>query len=85
MKKNVKSLFILQVVLGVLALGSLIGSIAFGSIQDQSFPFVGAGGTVPTTIDSGYEGGAIGLGIICAACLVCITWLQIVRTNLNGD
>ena len=79
--KFTKSIF-LQTLLGVVALISGLNCIELGNKYQvgtyekklgRSFNYE----TVGTSIDAGYDGGAIAMGIICSVCIIMIVWLEI--------
>lgn len=81
--KTFKSIF-LQLLLGIVAVASWINCHLIGNNSE--------GGTylkrtedgyesVGTSIDAGFNGGALAMGIICSVCIIMIVWLEINKQN----
>ena len=82
-----KKIVIIQLAMSVIAVASGLGSIGFG--QNQAYGnmtqyFIREGGRtqaigIPVNVDTGFDGGAIGLGIISAICFFCVVWIEITK------
>lgn len=59
----------------------VIGQMTEKTVSDHVITTRGDYDLVAGSITSGFNGGAIGLGIIAAACFVCFTWLQVIETK----
>ncbi|MFN5323955.1 MAG: hypothetical protein ACK5C5_03465 [Bacteroidota bacterium] len=85
----IKSYF-LQFLLGALALISYIQVEQLGRMQFsdngeyfKTIDFNHTGETVGTSVavSTGYNGGAIAMGLICSVCIVMIVWIEIRKTS----
>lgn len=77
--KFLQSIF-LQLILSVIAIGSFQECQELGSKNEVgTYIKTGEGHyeTIGTSIDAGYKGGALGMGIICSVCIIMIVWLEI--------
>lgn len=89
-----KSLKRLQLVLIVFAFLTLVGSILIGVLTKET-ETIGdileqytdhnhwAAGHVANSLEAGYIGGAIGLAIISASCIIGTVWLEIVKFKFS--
>jgi hypothetical protein len=79
--KFLKSIF-LQTILSVIAVISWVncqelGKKYEGGIYDREISNTLNSETVETSIEAGFNGGALGMGIICSICIVMVVWLEI--------
>ncbi len=77
--KTFKSIF-LQLLLGIVALASWINCHLIGNNSEGGTYLKSTDDdyeTVGTSIDAGYNGGALAMGIICSVCIIMIVWLEI--------
>lgn len=74
--KFLQSIF-LQVILGIVAFASFEECKMSGERFEVGTYQVEVLETVGTSIDSGFNGGALGMGIVCSVCIVMIVWLEI--------
>ncbi|WP_396141680.1 hypothetical protein [Flavobacterium sp.] len=77
--KTFKSIF-LQLLLSLVAVASWINCHFIGNNSEGGTylkPTNDDYETVGTSIDAGYNGGALGMGIICSVCIIMIVWLEI--------
>ena len=82
--KTFKSIF-LQLLLGIIALASWINCNEIGNraqdgtyyknIRERDSELIG------TSIDAGFNGGALAMGIICSVCIIMIVWLEVNKQN----
>lgn len=85
--KFIQSIF-LQVILGIVAIVAFNESISLGGMfssevgtykkniienYEETVEVVGTS----IAVDSGYNGGAFAMGIICSVCIIMIVWLEI--------
>ena len=82
--KFLQSIF-LQVILGIVGFNAFeqcriighsfeVGTYEKGADYDTTE-------TVGTSIDAGFNGGALAMGIICSVCIIMIVWLEINKQN----
>ncbi|WP_196889411.1 hypothetical protein [Aureivirga sp. CE67] len=85
---------LIELILITAAIGTAIGSGTIGMKTDKIVTkgrvIEGSGlnrykgiENVANAIDTGFDGGAIGLGIISAACILGIVWIEITRIKLK--
>ena len=81
--KTFKSIF-LQLLLGIIAVASWINCHIIGN-QSKGGTYTKRTEedweTVGTSIDAGFNGGALAMGIICSVCIIMIVWLEINKQN----
>ena len=83
--KTLKSIF-LQLLLGIVAVASWINCHMIGNHSDVGIYLKRTDGNneiVGTSIDAGFNGGALAMGIICSVCIIMIVWLEISKQNRN--
>lgn len=77
--KTFKSIF-LQLLLSIVAVASWINCQMIGNNADVG-TYIKRNDydreEVGTSIDAGFNGGALGMGIICSVCIIMIVWLEI--------
>ncbi|MBP9847871.1 MAG: hypothetical protein KBC58_00375 [Flavobacterium sp.] len=81
--KTFKSIF-LQLLLGIIAIASWINCHLMGNLSEGGTYYKSTEGdyeTVGTSIDAGFNGGALAMGIICSVCIIMIVWLEINKPN----
>lgn len=74
-----KRLTILELVLAIFALVGMIGSITFGVMDVRLRTYPINEGAVNITHETGWNGGAIAMGIIGAASLVSIVLIELAK------
>ena len=80
--KNLTRLDKIEILLGVVAIITGLISVLIGTSIDNS-SYYSARSEVQISLESGYDGGALGFAIISACCIVMITWIEITRFKIN--
>jgi hypothetical protein len=70
-----KRLNSLELILGIIFIGSVVGAVYFG--ESRKFGYSDYNGA--TSVDTGVDGGALGLSLIGATALIGIVWIEITR------
>lgn len=83
--KYLQSIF-LQFILSLVAIISWVncqelGNNSEGGVYDREISNALNSETVETSIEAGFNGGALAMGIICSVCIVMIVWLEIIKQN----
>lgn len=81
--KYLQSIF-LQFILSIVAVISWINSNELGNIASEGTYYKNYREheeLTGTSIDAGFSGGALGMGIICSVSIVMIVWLEINKQN----
>ena len=91
MKKLIASIknYFLQIILSIIALLSWLKASEIGNISDVGTYFKEINPNLEslrtgTNISSGYDGGALAMGIICSVCIIMIVWIEI-NKNQNME
>jgi hypothetical protein len=77
--KTFKSIF-LQLLLGIVAVASWINCNIIGNNSEAGIYHKRTEDnyeSVGTSIEAGFNGGALAMGIICSVCIIMIVWLEI--------
>lgn len=72
------------VVLGMTTITSELDRYTVKSLSSTGFNPTDSIG-VSQNIDAGLDGGAIGLGIISAVCILCFVWIEITKSKLDSN
>lgn len=82
-----KKLVLIQIFTLSIALLSGIACVILGSIKSTGgFEYYYVDRTripIAEYVDGGFDGGALGLGIISALCFIGIVWIEITKFNAN--
>lgn len=68
----------LEIILGFIALLSWYEAYTIGNTSN-GYEYYGERASVSTPITSGYDGGALAMGLITCACIIGIVWLEVNR------
>lgn len=71
----------------LVAVASGIGCVALGMLEStgrfRRYYLDNEGIEVAGSIDTGFDGGAIGLGIISGVCFLAVVWIEVTRFKAN--
>jgi hypothetical protein len=76
-KSGMNRLIWIERILVFVALGATIGAITFGCTEETS-------GVMHLALDTGFDGGAAGMGLIAAAAIYGVVQIEMVRYKEDG-